>query len=167
MSLSCIVLSFTELSQLIDKWRIDYLGIPPHITLLYPWRDAPLSSNDLAQLELVLDDFEPFELCLNRVETFEAGIIYLALKDDRVPKAMMQALFTAFPDTPPYGGAFADAIPHLTVAKCQTENLIALKRDITEALSLPIELQVNEVVAMEYRGDNKWVTRHTVSLRPN
>jgi 2'-5' RNA ligase len=120
------VFSFNELSPLIDKWRTAYLGIPPHITLLYPWRNAPLSNNDLNQLEQVLKNFKPFDLCLNRVETFEAGIIYLALKDDNPTKALMQAFASQFPETPLYGGAFNDVIPHLTISKCLPEHLVSL-----------------------------------------
>lgn len=50
----------------------------------------------------------------------------------------MQALQRAFPDTSPYGGAFADPPPHLTVAKGPASDLDRLKDEIAAALDLPL-----------------------------
>ncbi len=47
--LTSIDLQFGELAQMLDPWRSDTvavatLGVPPHITLLYPWRSAHLKN---------------------------------------------------------------------------------------------------------------------------
>ena len=171
MSRSSIDIQLGELTELLGRWRegtveVSALGVPPHITLLYPWRNAPLANSDLQQLEKVLATFEPFGL-FDRVGTFGGGVVHLALKNERVPREMIKALFTAFPDTPPYSGAFSDPSPHLTVAKCSPENLSSLGDEIAEALSLPVTFQVDKIVVMEEREDGRWFNRHVVGLHPN
>lgn len=172
MSLSSIDIQFGELTELLSRWRrgtvkVSALGVPPHITLLYPWRNAPLKESDLQQLEKVGAGFEPFDLCFDRVGTFESGVVYLALKDEHVLREIMKAIFTAFPDTLPYGGAFTNPSSHLTVAKCLPEDLSGLGDEIAKALSLPMTFHVAEIFVMEEREDGQWFNRHTVGLQPN
>lgn len=172
VSRSSIDIQFDELTALLDRWRKDTvevasLGVPPHITLLYPWRNAPLKNSDLQQLEEILVAFEPFDLCFDRVGTFEGGVVYLALKDERAPREMMKAIFAAFPNTPPYSGTLTDPSPHLTVAKCSPESLSNLSDEIAEALSLPMTFHVSEIVIMEEREDGRWFNRHVAGLHPN
>jgi 2'-5' RNA ligase len=170
MPKSSIDIHFDSLTKLIDRWRsktvtVANLGVPPHITLLYPWRDAPLSDNDLEQLRKVLLNHQAFSLCFDRLETFEVGAVYLALKDGRGCKAIMVDLMKAFPDTPPYGGDFLDAVPHLTIAKCDPKNLEEIKAEIARALTLPLEFSVNEIAVMEEDAGGGWFTRCVIPLQ--
>lgn len=172
MPSSSIDLQFDELAEPLNKWRentveVATLGVPPHITLLYPWRDVPLKDSDIMQLEKTLENFEPFNLCFDKVCTFEIGVVYLALADEHVPRTIMKAIFRAFPDTPPYKGAFADPSPHLTVAKCSSENVSSLRDEIAGVLDLPIELNVSKIFVMEEREDGQWFNRHAIMLQPN
>ncbi len=162
-TLSCVVFSFPELSAILDKWSSVDLGLPPHITLLYPWRQ-PFSSNDLVQLEQVLENFKAFDLVLDRVETFEAGVVYLALKNEEETREILKSLSSEFPDTPLYGGAFPDSIPHVTVTKCSPENLVSLASEVTKELNFPLQLCVNQVEVMEYQEDKQWLVKHTITL---
>jgi hypothetical protein len=172
MPKSSIDIHFDSLTKLIDRWRsktvtVANLGVPPHITLLYPWRDAPLSDNDLEQLRKVLLNHQAFSLCFDRLETFEVGAIYLALQDGSAAKTIMVDLMNAFPDTPPYGGDFLDAVPHLTLAKCDPENLQVLKTEIARELRLPLEFSVNEIAVMEEDTEGHWFTRYVIPLQPS
>ena len=166
---SSIALRFEELTEPLDRWRgptveVAGLGVPPHITLLYPWRQAPLQASDIAELEQLLQSFDPFSLCFDRVETFESGVVFLALADERPTRALMKAIFNAFPDTPPYGGEFADPSPHLTVAKCRPEALDQLKDEVSDAFVLPRTFHIQEVVVMEEQTDGQWLNRHVLRL---
>lgn len=168
--LTGIDLQIGKRAQMLDPWRNDTvevatLGVPPHITLLYPWRSAPLEERDLQLLEETLTGFEPFELCFDRLATLEVGVIYLGLKGERAPRAMMKAIFTAFPDTPPYGGVFANPASHLTVAKCAPKNPVTLHNEFAEELGLPPKRRVDEVVVMEEREEKRWFNRYTVRLQ--
>ena len=167
---SSIDLQFDELAGPLHEWygrsvEAAALGMPPHVTLLYPWKNPTLEDVDLQRLEAALAPFEPFEVRFNRLETFSAGVVYLAFEDETVPRAMMKAIFTAFPDTPPYAGAFPDPSPHLTVAKCPPEQLDRWKDEIGSALDLPLSFSVQEVAVFEQGDNRRWSKRHTVRLR--
>lgn len=67
----------------------------------------------------------PFDFTLQRVETFPNGIVHLLPEPGDGFRALTTALSQAFPQFPPYGGAFPDPVPHLT--------LDALSRSVSES----------------------------------
>ncbi len=48
---------------------------------------------------------------------FDADVLWLAPKPAEPFRLLTAAVWAAFPDYPPYGGAFDGSIPHLTVAE--------------------------------------------------
>ncbi len=48
-------------------------------------------------------------------EAFPANVVYLAPDPAEPFVALTEALAAAFPDCPPYGGAFDEPVPHLTI----------------------------------------------------
>ena len=166
---SSIDLHFLELSPLTDRWRkpttaVANLGVPPHITLLWPWKDAPVAQADLNKLEATLTPFKPFQLTLSHIEIFENGAIYFALEDESIPRAIMQALFKTFPETPPYGGEFPDPRPHITIAKPPKDQSEAWQQEIARAIQLPIHFWVKEIVVMEENQQKLWHNRAILTL---
>ncbi len=99
------------------------LGVPAHVTLLFPF--VPAGSIDptvVARAGSVLAQFAPFDVELREVRVWEPagddpGIAWLAPEPAAPFKEMTEALAAAFPDHPPYGGAHAEVIPHLTLAE--------------------------------------------------
>jgi hypothetical protein len=131
---SAIVIQIERLRPLIGRWwertPAAAHGMPPHLTLLVPWRSPPLSDLDLREL-------------LSRVEM-------------------------AFPGTPPYGGLFAEQIPHVTVATVESGPLEGLEREIGDALrsSLPFVELVSEVCVVEKSAGSgsRWRVRTRIPL---
>jgi 2'-5' RNA ligase len=168
-----IDLHFSELDDLIGRWRratvpVATKGVPPHITLLYPWKPAPLADADVERLGSVIERRETFSLRFTGVERFpRARALYLAVKESAKLRRVMQSIFSAFPDTPPYKGAFPDPVPHVTIAKAvDDEELDALAEEIAAQLSphLPIEVAVHDVVVMEEGEDSVWRTCASIPL---
>jgi len=91
-------------------------GMPAHITLLYPF--LPPSSIDeavIAKLEALFSGTGWIEYRLARVGWFGDHVLFLE-PDPALPfRRLTERLGEAFPDCLPYGGAFADIIPHMTV----------------------------------------------------
>ena len=61
---SAIDISVPELAELVDHWRMATVpvasqGVPPHITLRYPWRPAPLQPADLHKVAAAVMDIPP------------------------------------------------------------------------------------------------------------
>ena len=123
-------------------------GVPAHLTVLYPF--LPTASVDgavLASLHGLFAGFAPFDVTLDRVSWFGEEVVWLAPRDDRPFRALTGAAFAAFPGCPPYGGGYADVIPHLTIGDGGDP---ARMRSAAQAVRrhLPVEARVTEVTLM-------------------
>jgi 2'-5' RNA ligase len=123
-------------------------GVPAHLTVLYPF--LPPASVDgavLASLRLLCAGSAAFDITLDRVSWFGEEVVWLAPRDDRPFRALTGAMFAAFPECPPYGGRYADVIPHLTIGDRADP---AALRAAAEAVRghLPVAARVSEVALM-------------------
>jgi len=85
-----------------------------HLTLLGPWLSAP-DERDLAIVGDLAAAAEPFDYRLDEVAVFPEGIIHLVPEPAEPFAALTKALVAAFPECPPYAGAFPDSVPHVTL----------------------------------------------------
>ncbi|MEO6998707.1 MAG: 2'-5' RNA ligase family protein [Terracoccus sp.] len=87
-----------------------------HVTALGPFlRPEATDADALRAIAEIARSTEPFTFALTRIDTFPNGIIHLVPEPDEPFQALTRALFEAFPSCPPYGGAFPQVRPHLTV----------------------------------------------------
>ena len=111
----------------------DYVSADPrfvhaHVTALGPFLDVDdLTDDALGVVGGIAAATASFEYALERVATFPNGIVHLLPDPSEAFAALTASLWRAFPQCPPYAGAFADVVPHLT--------LDALSDDVTEASS--------------------------------
>lgn len=87
-----------------------------HITLLGPF--APLAEVDdglLAELRRFFSDVTPFPFALTGIHQFPGGEVYLSPSPALPFRQLTLALSRLFPEYPPYGGAFDEVVPHLTI----------------------------------------------------
>lgn len=66
-----------------------------------------------------------------------------------------------WPAYPPYGGAFEEVVPHLTLAERDEEVLDAAEREVVS--SLPVVTLVEEVVLLGFDG-RVWTRRDSFAL---
>ena len=85
-----------------------------HVTALGPFLDEP-SDADLALVEQVAGRTPAFDFALDRLGEFADGIIHLLPEPETPFRALTLRLIAAFPQCPPYGGAFPEPVPHLTL----------------------------------------------------
>lgn len=114
-----------------------------HVTLLAPWRRDP-SSSDLAKLAELFTSLEPFEYTVDTLNVFPDGIIH-GLAEPAEPFVRMTTdLVKLFPDCPPYGGKFADIIPHVTLDAIGPDvDLDVVRRDLADLI--PVHCLADEV----------------------
>ena len=149
--LFAFTIPFRDLAPAVDEWRERTClakpshGVPPHITLLIP---APL---DLEAAKAALAEFRSFDVTFSGFGRFPETL-WLAPTPAAPFVAMTEALVEAFPSHAPYGGAFTEITPHLTVA--QGDKLDRAEHDIAQ--TLPLSSRASSVVAFEQVAPDRW-----------
>lgn len=151
-----------EAEALLAPWRQRYhacaaLGVPAHITLLYPFLPpAQITPALLEELRLFFSKIPSFRFTLARLGRFpEAHILYLAPEPAEPIHEQIELLTHRYPGTPPYGGAFTKVTPHVTIARTADPEVV---QHITEAFQhmQPIEIRVKETYLMAQQPDQHW-----------
>ena len=109
--------------------------------------------------------FSGFTFSLAELRRFPT-VLYLAPRPEAPFKELTSAVAEQLPETPPYGGAFADIVPHLTVAQIADQrqlDAIAVEFERTAARQLPVQTSVAEVALME-NEQGRWQVRTTFQL---
>ena len=120
-------------------------GVPAHVTVLYPFLPPPrIGASVLAAVRAGVQVVPAFDLTLARTGWFGAEVLWLAPEPDGPFRALTAAVWQRFPQTPPYGGEFADVVPHLTVADRQPPAVLRAAQDRVRPL-LPISARVRSV----------------------
>jgi 2'-5' RNA ligase len=95
---------------------------PAEITLLFPFVPMDKLESACQTLRVIGAEIAPFEITLAGYEQFP-GWTYLAPADPAPILAVFHRIFAAFPDYPPYRGAFGNELhPHMTVAQFPDED---------------------------------------------
>jgi len=144
------------------------LGIPAHITINYPFKpriSRPLDAHK--ELSSLLSRFPQFTFTLSEIRTFP-GVVYLAPKPTEPFLALINAVATSFPDSPPYEGQFPQPVPHLTVAQVEESRLAAAMAEVAQqaAPALPLPTRARELWLMD-NSENFWKTRAVFRLKPS
>jgi 2'-5' RNA ligase len=114
-----------------------------HVTLLGPFADrADLTPGVLAELRRIFADVTPFSFRLTGLSAFPSGVVYLAPSPAAPFRRLTHELSRHFPEHPPYGGAFDDVVPHLTVPLAPGEQLADVERVLGPRL--PVEAHARE-----------------------
>ena len=123
-----------------------------HITALAPFLPSPTTA-DLAVVGLVAASAAAFAYDLSEITAFPDGVLHLQ-PDPLAPfAALTAALWEAFPSCPPYAGAFADVVPHLTLDQLSAEVSLASVRDSLGDL-LPVRTVADRLELQRYaEGD--------------
>lgn len=139
--------------------------MPPHITLIYPWRPLPLRENDLRTLRGALAGIDRFLVTFSTIGRFP-GVLYLVPTPSARLRELILRLSKAFPDTPPYGGTVGlSPEPHLTVIKATESVLDAMEPGVRAAIEAdPITVEVREVTVDAEIAPHRWRPFHQVPL---
>jgi hypothetical protein len=140
-------------------------GVPPHVTVLYPFV-APGEIDDdlLAKLGAVVASVPSFDTVFARTSWFGNEVLYLAPEPDSPFRTLMAAVWDAFPALPPYGGEILDVVPHLTVGHGAPLPVLQTVAEEVAAF-LPIPVRINTALLMEGSDEpDSWRTVAVLSL---
>ncbi len=160
---SGIIVPVPTATPLVRQQRLRYdpaaaANVPEHVTVLYPFL-APdkIDADTLAALRSVFGATSPFRFTLRRTAWFGQGVLYLAPEPAAPFVALTQRLSQAFALLP-YGGQYAEVIPHLTIAEHgPMDALTRIAADV--AGKLPVDAVAREAWVMVGHNETGWVVR--------
>lgn len=132
----------------LDRRSPEYLPPGPdettaHITLLGPFADRGAVDHGLiSELQEFFADVLPFAFALTGISQFPGGTTYLSPDPAGPFRQLTHELHRHFPEFPPYGGAFDDVVPHLSVPILAGEEVDKLRFEL--APRLPISAHARE-----------------------
>src|SRR5436190_12441689 len=134
--------------------RVAALGVPAHITLLYPFLPPSRVLTEQNELQRFFEEMAAFEFELAEVRRFPATL-YLHPDEAGKFRAITSMLSTKWPACKPYNGAFADVVPHLTVAdKVDAATMDSVEPSIRD--HLPIKCAATEAWLMCSDDQDRW-----------
>ena len=142
-------------------------GVPAHLTVLYPF--LPPSAIDrvaLARLGAAVASVAAFECVFNRCDWFGEEVLWLAPEPDTPFRALTGAVWAEFPQHPPYGGAYREVVPHLTVGERRSGSTSALRAaEAAVELALPMKVCIARAVLIAGTQEpGSWRTVHELPL---
>jgi 2'-5' RNA ligase len=161
MAETALVVLVPELEPLVGRWRRSTTGdgsrgMPPHVTLLYPFADDADLEQHLHAAGRVFARAASFEATFAEVRRWP-DVLYLPPHPAAPFVTLVERLITAFPAFPPYGGAFDEIVPHLTVAGGDEARFGEIEAALEP--SLPVRVRVERAWLMAH-GPDGW-RRHT------
>lgn len=140
------------------------LGVPAHITLLFPFMSPELVTPSVrASVSKLASSVAAFSFKLGPIKRFP-GAVYLAAEPAAPLVALVQQLARLFPEFPPYGGQHAAIVPHLTVAQAGEAELRQAEAELSASICSPsIAASCSEFVLIE-NSSGLWRHMHTFAL---
>ena len=134
-------------------------GIPLHVTLLFPFvpRDR-LDEDVFRALHELFAAHAPFTLTLVGIDEFP-GVAYAVPEPGGELREWIESLCERFPDCPPYGGEFAEVVPHATLGTWEDprrqEELVARARELTRGM-FPLSCEIHDLALLEEHAPDRW-----------
>jgi 2'-5' RNA ligase len=170
---TAVVLVLSQFSPQLTALHAEYhtsavaRGIPLHITLLSPFvpRRA-LTDSVIATLRTFFAERAPLSFELARIDAFPDAL-YAAPEPAAELENLIDELALGFPEAPPYGGAFAQTIPHATLAVptegSEGEQNAEKLRGAAASL-LPVPCEVTYASLLEENEPERWSERERFPL---
>lgn len=129
-------------------------GVPAHVTVLLPFVPAGEWSSEVdLRVAAVFRQHEPFDARFRRSARFGTNTLYLVPEPSEPFVALTNAVVAEFPAYPPYRGAHAEVIPHLTLADDSADAVDAAA--LAHAATAPFTTRVSGVTLLVQR-DGRW-----------
>jgi 2'-5' RNA ligase len=155
----------TAVSQF--RCRLDpvaQLGVPAHVSVLFPFMPAPEIDNDVvARLAALFRAAPAFKYYFVRTDWFGDEVLWLAPDASEEFRSLTSLVWSAFPAYPPYEGKFDDVVPHLTIAdRGSVEEMQAAEQTVQGYL--PIRAVTCAVTLMVEQPSGRWESAESFSL---
>jgi hypothetical protein len=140
---SAVIVPVPEAEPAIGEYRASLdrttaWGVPAHVTVIYPFLPpARLGPREMGRLREAVRSVPRFEVSFSDVRWFDDTAVWLAPHPADCFRALIDVVWAAFPECPPYEGAFGASVPHLTVgADADLGAMSAAGRAVAERLPI-------------------------------
>ncbi|MEU3481070.1 2'-5' RNA ligase family protein [Streptomyces sp. NPDC033754] len=164
---TALIVRIPEAEPAVRGWRerLDpsaQAGVPAHVTVLFPFLDeSRMDALVHSALADVLGSHPAFDLRFERCGRLP-GVLHLVPDPDTQLRRLTEAIADRWPEAPPYGGRFAEIVPHLTIAQGQ-EDAVLEEIEADLAVRLPFTSRVSSVELIVHDG-TKWQERASFAL---
>lgn len=139
-------------------------GMPAHVTLLTPFVPVEAwSPSHAARLSAALAGTTPFLARFRRIGRFARTTVFLVPEPEIVFERLAKSVAAAFPEYPPYGGAFSAVLPHLTLAHGVPEATLDAVASAVDG-HVDFEVRVSDVMLFSRDGRGRWIEGPRVPL---
>lgn len=164
---SSLVVLVAEAEQLVGEQRLTHdpmalRGVPAHVTVLHPFRSLvdELTADRVATIASRVD---AFDATFDSVDRFPGVVLFLSPEPLERFKSLTRTFVEAFPDCPPYGGAFADPTPHLTIGS-RIDDATADTVEQVIAPGLPVATRVDRLTLLVEDDEGQWTVSRSWPL---
>ncbi len=162
---SCLVVPVPELEPVVrprlERTAPTYLfrdrgssadegGFHAHVTLLAPFAgEGEIDDGMLQELDALFADVTAFTFRLTAVGGFDGGAAYLTPDPSAPFRRLRRRLVSHFPEYPPFGGAYGEVVPHISVPVPPDETPESVRADLEERLPLSANAREAQLVWFE------------------
>jgi len=143
-------------------------GVPAHLTVLHPFVDvAAVDESVLARVAEVVAATPAFTCRFTRCSWFDDDVLWLDPEPAAPVLELVQALWAAFPDHPPYAGAHDEVVAHVTIGETAVGGLAALREaEAAVTAQLPVEAVLDHALVIGELEPGTWQTIARLQLAP-
>jgi 2'-5' RNA ligase len=159
---TAVVVPVPSAEPVVSVWRNRFdrsasQGMPAHITALYPFLPQERATGPvLATLKTICAQLPALDVVFRGAARFP-GVLYLDPEPADELRRLTAAIAGRWPQAPPYGGAFEEVIPHLTVAHGVQDSVLA-EIEIDVVRGLPLSARLVEACLYVFDGA-RWCPR--------
>ena len=88
------------------------------------------------------------------MDSFPGSVVYAAPEPGGELARMTRELWSAYPGTPPYGGAFNEPVPHATLAPLDVADLDTVRARVEPLL--PVRCEPSHALLLEEFEQDRW-----------
>jgi 2'-5' RNA ligase superfamily protein len=124
------------------------LGVPEHVTVTYPFlHPDDVGEATIDRLEKICSETAGFEFSLTEVRWFGEAVVWLAPRPEDPFRRLSMLIEREF-GTRPYGGAYDEITPHLTIGDHGPVDQMRAAQDVVVPF-LPIHARAAELALLQ------------------
>jgi 2'-5' RNA ligase len=158
-----------EAESAVGQLRLQFdpvarLGIPAHLTILFPFMPASEIHDDvISRLAALFHRVPAFKHTFVRTAWFGDEAVWLAPEAADVFRSLTRLVWAAFPAYPPFEGQFDDIVPHVTIADHGAlDEMQSAERAVQR--HLPISAVTRTVTLMVEQPSGRWEAAESFAL---